>query len=106
MEAWAFGRGTEVIDRSGLTFVCEYRDLLESALGFGAGDIVARDATGREVRRWENILGLYFRWADLEQILEQRSAVVDNAPADAVDVELVRGRANTAPQLAAAAPNS
>ncbi|MDB5300463.1 MAG: hypothetical protein JWO87_2126, partial [Phycisphaerales bacterium] len=48
------------------------------------------------VKRWENILFLFFIWGRLDEILHQRSAVVDNAPDDPVEVEEVRNARETA----------
>ena len=71
--------GREITDRSGLKFRSRYRDLLETLLGLGAGDLEAVDANHQVVKRWENILFLAFLWRRLDEILHQRSAVVDNA---------------------------
>jgi hypothetical protein len=38
-----FGEGAELTDRSGLRFVTKYRDVLETLLGFGGGDLLAVD---------------------------------------------------------------
>jgi hypothetical protein len=90
IEEWYFGEGHELTDRSGLKFRSRYRDILETTLGFGAGDLEAIDGNGVVVKRWENIIFLIFMWGRLDEILHQRSAVVDNAPADPVEVEAVR----------------
>lgn len=84
------GEGREITDRSGLKFRSRYRDLFETILGLGAGDLEAVDGNGIVVKRWENILFLVFVWDRLDEILHQRSAVVDNAAADPVEVETVR----------------
>jgi hypothetical protein len=78
IEEWFAGDGPEITDRSGLKFRVHYRDLLESALGFGAGDIEAVDNTGKVVKRWENVVGLIFRWPKLDRVLHQRAAVVQD----------------------------
>jgi hypothetical protein len=83
------GHGCEITDRPGLKFRARYRDLLESLLGFGAGDLEAIDLNGNVVKRWNNILFLKFTWRKLDNILHQRAAVVDNAPDDPVEVEEV-----------------
>jgi hypothetical protein len=93
---WFLGDGSELTDRSGLKFRTRYRDLLETWLGFGSGDLVALDNSHNVVKRWENILFLYFIWGRLDEILHQRSAVVDNAPDDPVEVEEVRNARETA----------
>jgi hypothetical protein len=90
IEEWFLGDGREITDRSGLKFRSRYRDLLESLLGLGCGDLEAIDGNGNVVKRYENILCLAFQWRRLDEILHQRSAVVDNAPADPVEVENVR----------------
>lgn len=90
IEEWFLGEGREITDRSGLKFRSRYRDLLETLLGFGCGDLEAIDGSGNVVKRYENILFLLFRWRRLDEILHQRSAVVDNAPEDPVEVEDVR----------------
>jgi len=90
IEEWFLGEGREITDRSGLKFRSRYRDLLETLLGLGAGDLEAVDATHQVVKRWENILFLTFVWKRLDEILHQRSAVVDNAPSNPVEVEEVR----------------
>ncbi|HZL33697.1 MAG TPA: hypothetical protein VFC78_00220 [Tepidisphaeraceae bacterium] len=87
---WFLGNGSELTDRSGLKFKTVYRDLLETCLGFGCGDLVALDNNHNVVKRWENILFLFFIWGRLDEILHQRSAVVDNAPDDPVEVEEAR----------------
>ena len=90
IEEWYLGEGSEITDRSGLHFRTRYRDVFETVLGFGSGDLEALDASGNVVKRWENILGLTFTWRRLDEILHQRSAVVDNAPEDPVEVETIR----------------
>jgi hypothetical protein len=72
------GDGREITDRSGLKFRTRYRDLLETFLGLGAGDLEAIDANQHVVKRWSNILFLCFMWPKLDQILHQRSAVMDS----------------------------
>jgi hypothetical protein len=42
------------------------------------------------VKSYENILFLAFIWKRMDVILHQRSAVVDNAPEDPVEVEAVQ----------------
>ncbi len=79
--------GREITDRSGLHFVCKYPDLLEAILGFGAGTIVAYNNDNKVVKEWNHILGLYFAWDRLDEIIHQRSAVVDNSKNDPVEVE-------------------
>lgn len=83
------GVSKEITDRSGMHFICNYPDLLETILGFGAGTILAVDSTGKTIKEWNGILGLYFKWNRLDEILHQRSAVVDNSPNDPVEVEQV-----------------
>lgn len=90
IEERRIGEGREITDRSGLHFVAQYRDLLETLSGFGAGDIVATDGTGKVIKRWENIVGLFFYWGRLDEILHQRSAVVDNSQTDPVEAEIVK----------------
>ncbi len=92
IEEHYLGRGGDIVDRSGLHFVCRYPDLLESLLSFGGGDVVAIDGTGKIQKSWHNILFLFFRWSRMQEILEQRAAVMDNAipdekPATAAVVE-------------------
>ena len=93
IEEWYLGEGREITDRSGLKFRSRYRDLLETLLGLGAGDLEAVDASHQVVKRWENILFLAFLWRRLDEILHQRSAVVDNAAGDALEVKAAEGRA-------------
>ena len=38
------------------------------------------------VKRWENILFLFFHWKRLDQVLHQRAAVVDAAPGEIIEV--------------------
>lgn len=90
IEEWFMGEGREILDRSGLKFRTVYRDLFESVLGLGAGDIEAIDNNQHVVKRWENILFLMFIWPKLDEILHQRAATVDNAPTDPVEVEQVK----------------
>jgi hypothetical protein len=77
IEEWYLGEGREITDRSGLKFRSRYRDLFETALGFGAGDLEAVDGNQQVVKRWENILFLALLWKRLDLILHQRAAVVD-----------------------------
>ena len=90
IEEWYMGEGRDVMDRSGLKFRSRYRDLFESLLGFGAGDLEAIDSNRHVVRRWENILFLAFQWRKLDEILHQRAAIVDNAPEEPVEVEVAK----------------
>jgi len=90
IEEWFLGEGCELTDRSGLKFRTNYRDLFETALGLGAGDLVAYDSSHHVVKHWENVLFLAFVWRRLDEILHQRAAVVDNNAEDPVEVEDVR----------------
>jgi hypothetical protein len=72
-----FGEGSELTDRSGLRFVTKYRDVLETLLGFGGGDLLAVDNHQTVIKRYENILGLWFYWGKLDRILHQRATLVD-----------------------------
>jgi hypothetical protein len=87
---WHMGDGSELTDRTGLKFRSKYRDVFETLLGFGAGDLLAIDGTGVVRKRWENILFLFFIWKRMDEILHQRAAVVDNEPNEPVEVEEVR----------------
>ncbi|MDX1965201.1 MAG: hypothetical protein SFX18_18800 [Pirellulales bacterium] len=70
-----FGEGTEMTDRTGLRFRTNYRDILETLLTFGGGDLIAVDNHQKEIKRWNNIVGLYFLWGHLDRILHQRAVV-------------------------------
>src|SRR5262245_37673923 len=70
-----FGEGSELTDRSGLRFRTNYRDILETVLTFGGGDLLAVDNHQNVIKRWDNIIGLFFSWKDLDRILHQRSVV-------------------------------
>src|SRR5262245_56175740 len=70
-----FGQGSELTDRSGLRFRTNYRDILETILTFGGGDLLAVDNHQNVIKRWDNIIGLFFSWKDLDRILHQRSVV-------------------------------
>jgi hypothetical protein len=89
IEEWHFGKGSEIQDRGGLRFKTDYRDLLETVLGFGAGDLLAYDRANRVVKRYSNVLFLFFKWPKLDRILHQRYAVVDNVAHDAINVHEV-----------------
>jgi hypothetical protein len=93
IEEWYIAEGSEITDRSGLKFRTRYRDIFETALGLGAGDLEAIDGNGHVVKSWPNILFLAFTWPKLDEILHQRAATVDNAVQDPVEVENVRGNA-------------
>jgi hypothetical protein len=67
-----FGEGSELTDRSGLRFRTSYRDVLETILTFGGGDLLAVDNHQNVIKRWDNILGLFFLWKDLDRVLHQR----------------------------------
>ncbi len=90
IEEWFLGEGREIIDRAGLKFRSRYRDLFESILGLGAGDLEAIDSNHNVVKRWESILFLFFVWRRLDEMLHQRAAVVDTAPGDVLEVKEVR----------------
>lgn len=88
IKTWQFGKGDEMTDRMGLHFQCHYNDLIEFVLTCGGGDVIAQEnSTDKERKRWENIPFLFFRWKTLEEILEQRASVIDNAEEDPVEVE-------------------
>ena len=72
-----FGEGSELTDRTGLRFVTKYRDVLETLLGFGGGDLLAVDNQHNVIKRYENIIGLWFHWKTLDRILHQRATLVD-----------------------------
>ena len=90
IEEWFLGEGCEITDRSGLKFRTVYRDLFESALGLGSGDLEAINNHCDVVKSWENILFLSFLWPKIDEILHQRAATVDNAPTEPVEVEEVK----------------
>jgi hypothetical protein len=72
-----FGEGSELTDRTGLRFRTRYRDILETVLTFGGGDLIAVDNHQNEIKRWDNIIGLFFFWNELDRVLHQRAAVMD-----------------------------
>src|SRR6478609_8358074 len=74
-----FGEGSELTDRSGLRFRTNYRDILETVLTFGGGDLLAVDNHQNVIKRWDNIIGLFFSWKDLDRILHQRSVVDEDS---------------------------
>ncbi|HVU87133.1 MAG TPA: hypothetical protein VHD36_07420 [Pirellulales bacterium] len=73
-----FGEGSELTDRTGLRFRTKYRDVLETILTFGGGDLLAVDNHQNVIKRWDNILGLFFLWNDLDRILHQRAVMETN----------------------------
>jgi hypothetical protein len=73
-----FGDGNELTDRSGLRFRTKYRDLLETLLTFGGGDLLAVDNHQNVIKRYENIIGLYFKWNALDRVLHQRAALIED----------------------------
>lgn len=73
-----FGEGSELTDRSGLRFVTKYRDVLETVLSFGGGDLLAVDNHQTVIKRYENIVGLWFYWQKLDRVLHQRVTLVDD----------------------------
>jgi hypothetical protein len=75
-----FGEGSELTDRTGLRFVTKYRDVLETILGFGGGDLLAVDNHQAVIKRYPNIIGLWFHWKKLDRILHQRATIVDEEP--------------------------
>ena len=77
-----FGEGSELTDRSGLRFRTRYRDVLETILSFGGGDLLAFDNHQTVVKRWDNVIGLFFFWKDLDRVLHQRAAVMDSGEHD------------------------
>ena len=72
-----FGVGSELTDRTGLRFVTRYRDVLETLLGFGGGDLLAVDNHQAVIKRYENVVGLWFHWGKLDRILHQRATLLD-----------------------------
>ena len=72
-----FGEGSELTDRTGLRFRTKYRDVLETLLTFGGGDLLAVDNHQNVIKRWDNILGLFFLWKDLDRVLHQRAATME-----------------------------
>ena len=87
-----FGEGSELTDRTGLRFVTKYRDVLETLLGFGGGDLLAVDNHQTVIKRYENIVGLWFRWAKLDRILHQRATLVDEEEAKDKPAEPAGGK--------------
>jgi hypothetical protein len=85
IEEWFLGEGREILDRSGLKFQSRYRDIFESILGLGAGDLEAVDASHQVVKRWESILFLFFVWNKLDAVLHQRAAVMESAALETND---------------------
>ncbi len=77
-----FGEGSELTDRTGLRFRTRYRDVLETPLTFGGGDLISVDNHQNVIKRWDNIVGLYFFWNDLDRVLHQR-AVMETGDDDA-----------------------
>src|SRR6478752_6085458 len=77
-----FGEGSELTDRTGLRFRTTYRDVLETILTFGGGDLLAVDNHQNVIKRWDNIIGLFFFWKDLDRVLHQRAAVMDSGDGD------------------------
>ena len=77
-----FGEGSELTDRFGLRFRTKYRDVLETILTFGGGDLIAVDNHQNVIKRWDNIIGLFFFWNDLDRVLHQRAAVMDSGEKD------------------------
>ena len=78
-----FMEGNELTDRQGLKFRTKYRDLLETILTFGGGDLVLTDNHDTEFKRYPIILFLFFLWPKMERIIEQRAVVEDSGgPAD------------------------
>ena len=51
--------------------------MLETILTFGGGDLLAVDNHQNVIKRWDNIIGLFFLWKDLDRVLHQRAAVMD-----------------------------
>jgi len=73
-----FGEGSELTDRVGLRFRTKYRDVLETLLTFGGGDLIAVDNHQNVIKRWDNIIGLFFFWKQLDRVLHQRAAVMES----------------------------
>jgi hypothetical protein len=76
-----FGEGSELTDRTGLRFRTKYRDVLETILTFGGGDLIAVDNHQNVVKRWDNIIGLFFFWNDLDRVLHLRAVSETNEDA-------------------------
>jgi hypothetical protein len=69
-------------------FQINYRDILETIVGLGAADLIVVDRANRVVKRYENVIFLFFRWHKLDRILHQRFALVDNVQGDAMDISV------------------
>jgi hypothetical protein len=80
-----FGEGSELTDRAGLRFRTKYRDVLETILTFGGGDLIAVDNHQNVIKRWDNVVGLFFFWKELDRVLHQRAAVMDTGEHEIVD---------------------
>ena len=70
--------------------VLSFAWVLKTLLGLGAGDLEAIDGNQHVVKRWCNVLFLYFAWPKLDEILHQRAAVVESSPESPVEVEDVK----------------
>lgn len=90
IEEWYAGEGSEITDRTGLKFRTNYRDIFETILGLGAGDLEAIDGQGHIVKRWPNVLFLAFTWSRLDHILHERAATVENSRQEPVEVQEVK----------------
>ncbi len=77
-----FGDGDELTDRTGLRFRTKYRDLLETLLSFGGGDLLAVDDHQNVIKQYDNIIGLYFKWPALDRVLHQRAALIEDGEKD------------------------
>lgn len=82
-----FGMGNEITDRMGLKFRLRYYDLLECILGLGSGTLEARRNDGSLVKKFDSILFQFFWAKRLDEILNQRTTIVDNSSHNPVDVE-------------------
>jgi hypothetical protein len=73
-----FAEGSELTDRTGLRFRTKYRDVLETILTFGGGDLLAVDNHQHVIKRWDNVIGLFFLWKDLDRVLHTRVVMETN----------------------------
>lgn len=78
IEVYHYGKMTDSISRIGKRIRERYRDLNETLLGLGAADMVVIDYNGKEERLFQNIVGLRYRWAEIDRMLEVWDVEVQN----------------------------
>jgi hypothetical protein len=88
IEKRSTGRRSSQMQTSGLTVAGEWPDLLEFVVGLGAGSVVVSErASGKVVKRIDNIIGLFFIYPFIEKLFVSTATRNDEAELDHSAIE-------------------